>query len=568
MSKRQITGMLLLAFIVTSAIVFTTAALGNYGLNWWTAESGGSALSDNGRYKLSGTIGQAGASTQQISNSGEYTLGGGFMYSMLESAPHFYPILLQSDSGYTNIELTWNTTNDPALSGYRISRAISGTAELTVIATISTPLYIDNDPTLVTGTAYCYQIEAIDADGDPFISSNQSCSILGTLEVWIPELWRTSGITAEIPINIKNAEGLPIAQAEIWVEYDCAVIGSPVTVQSSSLTTAYSWSVTESNDGSTCRAQVTTNGGSSPPVLHGEGSLFWLLAPITGTDGDETPLNLREFITDVGGTIIYSPEDDINPIPLILDDGLFHVDTATPYRLGDLNGNGVVQHRDASIALEIANNIVTPTTEQMGAGDVNGDGRITAIDATMILFYYYNQYWPYPNTQINNSEKMGVETAVTASISNASGTPGEIVQVNLTVSDVTDMGGGDFSLVFTENLIDHIISVTRIGIAGDVVTGTQSFNDTDNGLLFFSFANAAPVSSSGAIITIEFEIASDAPLGSSTLLTLASANLNDVNGRDFTTSNLQTTVLRENGLLTIESNTVSDIVVYLPIIVR
>lgn len=51
---------------------------------------------------------------------------------------------------------------------------------------------------------------------------------------------------------------------------------------------------------------------------------------------------------------------------------------------GDVDGNGVVDNRDAMLILEISQGYVTPTAEQLQA-DPNGDGRLTVDDAIRIL---------------------------------------------------------------------------------------------------------------------------------------------------------------------------------------
>lgn len=53
--------------------------------------------------------------------------------------------------------------------------------------------------------------------------------------------------------------------------------------------------------------------------------------------------------------------------------------------LGDVNGDGKITAIDARWALQAASGARTLTEEQKAAADVNGDGKITAIDARWIL---------------------------------------------------------------------------------------------------------------------------------------------------------------------------------------
>ena len=52
---------------------------------------------------------------------------------------------------------------------------------------------------------------------------------------------------------------------------------------------------------------------------------------------------------------------------------------------GDLDGDGKVNVRDATLTLQIAVGILKPTAAQTAAGDLNGDGKVDVRDATALL---------------------------------------------------------------------------------------------------------------------------------------------------------------------------------------
>ena len=58
---------------------------------------------------------------------------------------------------------------------------------------------------------------------------------------------------------------------------------------------------------------------------------------------------------------------------------------APPSVKGDINGDGKVDLKDATLSLSFAVNTKTPTDPQKAAGDVNGDGKLDLKDATLIL---------------------------------------------------------------------------------------------------------------------------------------------------------------------------------------
>lgn len=56
--------------------------------------------------------------------------------------------------------------------------------------------------------------------------------------------------------------------------------------------------------------------------------------------------------------------------------------------LGDVNGDGEVNHRDASKVYDYYNGIIELTEEQLAAADVNGDGEVNHRDASKIYDLY------------------------------------------------------------------------------------------------------------------------------------------------------------------------------------
>ena len=62
-----------------------------------------------------------------------------------------------------------------------------------------------------------------------------------------------------------------------------------------------------------------------------------------------------------------------------------HTISVTFGRNGDIDGDGVVNTRDAILALRIAAGLVTPSEQQKRSADMNGDGEIRANDAISIL---------------------------------------------------------------------------------------------------------------------------------------------------------------------------------------
>ena len=65
-------------------------------------------------------------------------------------------------------------------------------------------------------------------------------------------------------------------------------------------------------------------------------------------------------------------------------------------RLGDVNGDGVIDNLDAAMVYAAYNGKGTLSDEQAACADVNGDGVIDNLDASMIYAYYSGRLEKFP----------------------------------------------------------------------------------------------------------------------------------------------------------------------------
>ena len=122
------------------------------------------------------------------------------------------------------------------------------------------------------------------------------------------------------------------------------------------------------------------------------------LTDITGAVTDEKGNVTFKLPTE--GTYLltaYMPQAEIDDgsNPLILTLSTVTV-TAPTIILGDVNGDGEVTPLDATLAYAIANGEIEATAEQLKAADVNGDGEITPFDATLIYAYSNGELNKFP----------------------------------------------------------------------------------------------------------------------------------------------------------------------------
>ena len=145
------------------------------------------------------------------------------------------------------------------------------------------------------------------------------------------------------------------------------------------------------------------------------------------------------------------------------------------------------------------------------------------------------------------------------SLDDANGIPGEVIQTTLRAENLSDWAGGEFIIAYDTRMISDVVNVEATDLASSFAV---QYHDDGTGLLHIALASDAPVSGNGGLVRISLRIA-PAPfrLGKTTLA-LAAAYLNDVAGRDFATSALQQTIIRQNGALQVGWPT------YLPFILK
>jgi formylglycine-generating enzyme required for sulfatase activity/N-acetylneuraminic acid mutarotase len=459
-------------------------------------------------------------------------------------------LLLQADSGYESIHLTWNAAADPTVNAYRLWRATPDAASpFSILATISETYYSDSQG-LIQQHGYCYKVEAISGQTAVDIS-NIDCAVFGQVNLWIPDTYALAGSTVIVPVNIRNADGLGIASADIWIDFDPTVLECQA-VSKTPMTVDFLWEANRDNVNG--RVRISTL--SYPPkVVYGDGSLFWLTFLVKGSNGATSKLDLKEYVNLVGGSSIQTLDTNQNPVdvPLSLTDGTLFIQTTG--MLGDVDNSGVVAAADALLALQMATGARQPTQEQRYTADVNGDGAITSADVTMILYYAAYGSWPLPTSSTLRT-RLDAGSITSLSLGEAEILSGEEVSITLSARGLMNWAGGDFVITYDK---DQVAQVVKVEAAGLAASSPLAFYDDGNGSLHFSIARNSMVSGDGALATIRLHLASNV-LHGNILLSLADARLNDRYGRDFVHSVLQGKIERQGTVIHLRN------AVYLPFI--
>ena len=473
-------------------------------------------------------------------------------------------IQLASNIINESVYLEWDVLNSSETLTYQIYRRNNTTNKFELIGTTANRDYVDQTD-VERHIEYCYRIDGISSSTNLTIQSNTSCVSVEDTTLWIPNTSAKKGQIAIVPVNIKYSDGLKIAASDIWLEYDSLIL-NPVGVSATPLTDGYIWSyaVENTNFGNIKRIRIGAFSNQSPQ-LYGEGSLFWLAFEVLGNPNENSKLDLKEFISGIGGSTIYASDDLLNPIDLQLIDGQLLV--ANGFGLGDLNGNGIVETVDALIAMQIAIGKIQPSQKQIQAGDITGNGKIDIGDATMIFYYAIHQEWPTVPENPTRSLRMA-DAPINLSLDEVEGRPGTEVKINMYIDNVVDLSGAQLRLAYDTNIIEEITDVNLSSATSNFIL---DFNDdNESGTVQIGMMSLVPYKGSGAIISLTVKIKDGAVNGSSSAVMIDDLSLTDVFGRDFATSAIQAEITKEAGNVSVEAGApeIDSHTIFLPLLNR
>ena len=173
------------------------------------------------------------------------------------------------------------------------------------------------------------------------------------------------GAEIKVPITIQNANGMAGAQFDLSYDPKVAVA---TAVEKGDLVKDFilTPNLNEAANGLVRIALAGTNG------VQGDGTLVVVTFKLTGKMGDKTPLKILNLeLNDEKG----------NPIKAAVKDG----EVGICLTCGDVNGDEKVSAADATLTLRAAVGLQKLTYEQICAANVNCDQKITAADVTLIL---------------------------------------------------------------------------------------------------------------------------------------------------------------------------------------
>ena len=297
------------------------------------------------------------------------------------------PANVLAGAAVQTIRLSWDSNSEDYLLGYNVYRSTEpiltseNEVRLNNDGLLLDPTFVDNTvATLPPGTSLYYQVEAVAATQGLTLDARSLTveAILGQYTLYLPSMRVSEDDTlSRYPISILNARGLIEDGMELVLTYPDFI--ENVSFERTALTEGFDVIAAEVNPASRRIRIFDSNfkGIATPGVLNGEGSLFNLtfnVVPATplGTTGSislGTPVS--QLQTSSG--LIVTPE--------VVGPGGVRVENE--YRLGDVNGDGIVSASDVVLAASFALGVpFTPI--EFFAGDMNGDRLLDIADLNLI----------------------------------------------------------------------------------------------------------------------------------------------------------------------------------------
>lgn len=389
------------------------------------------------------------------------------------------------------ISLNWNANPETSIIGYNIYRDTSQWGSFNTRinqSLVRTTNFEDSNVTI--NTTYWYKITAISSKGLESAKSAMVSAIAGSINLFVYDARGIAGGKVRIPISLSDATGVSCNGFSIAFTYDPTML-TPTSFEKTILTKDFTLN---SNIASNPNGTLIFTGNCDPNVTisKGAGHIIDVLFDIAGTATGQSAIGFGDVtLKNASGQNI-----TLTKVP-----AAFIV--ANDYILGDVDGDGDVDMDDARMAQKIAVQLLSASSLQLAAGDINRDGTIDSADVTMIL-RIINSLPLNPNGDVPAPASLYI-----LSLGVASGEPGKTVEIPFTIKPLNKMSGCDLVISYDASRLT----------ADDVAIGTaisSSYilekNLTQPGIIRITLSDKAESEVNAAVIAakIKFTIASTA----------------------------------------------------------
>ncbi len=425
-------------------------------------------------------------------------------------------------NGMDYLELVWNPNPEPDISGYNVYRSLTAEGEFTLLnqELVKETGYTDSG--LGHEEVYYYKVSALNTDFNESEKSGYVRGMVGAITAWMPDYRGDAGDEVTLLINAANAVGISNYGLDVQFTYDTELLTpinqidpERVTVERTALTEGFM--IMDNSEFASGQLNISGIGPQGMTIV-GEGHLFDIKFKVS--EG-ASPFEACEHLFVV---VKFKDENGENLLVDYSDRSLFTV--APDYILGDINGDGEVDSGDALLALKIATGELIPTELQKLAGDLNGDRKIDSADAVMILRKAVGL--PVNPPQAGGGSLARSVGEYTVAISDGRSLPGQVVQIPVSINSVTDLAGLDLSLSYDPAVLT-VLSVEKTELTGSF---TLDYYSRAGELNLAISSDQALSGGGGALLKVEFQVMTEATIGSDCDLNLEGIKLSGRYGED------------------------------------
>ncbi|HEX7261522.1 MAG TPA: FG-GAP-like repeat-containing protein, partial [Luteolibacter sp.] len=299
------------------------------------------------------------------------------------------PTGLVAVPGANSVQLDWDANWQSRIRGYSVYRASSASGPWSQLPpdTVSLPGYLHSP--VNPGVKTYYHVTGV---SDYFLPGNSSPRTIetepsevvfaqaGKVILSVPPVNGAPGKLIKIGLSIENAMGISGADMKLKLHYDPAKLtpweqtqpGEPAVVA-----TGLSGNLTFTENGATANGELVIT-GSDGVLEPGAGKLFDLHFKVAAglPVGTALPVTITSAALrgESGNALSVQIVPQENPT------------VANAFVAGDLNGDGQITAADK----ELLQNLLMPeaeppTVEQLTAGDLNGDGNLDEMDLVLLM---------------------------------------------------------------------------------------------------------------------------------------------------------------------------------------
>lgn len=298
------------------------------------------------------------------------------------------PANLEAVGGANSVELSWEPDRQTRVKGYFIYRDVSEEGQFGKLDNnlLLQPLY--SDEAVNQGSEYFYRVSAATLAMYPGstegtmrespLSEIVSASV-GSVRIWMSDYSAGAGQTAILKVNLDWAAGITATGLIVQISYPHDVLKPMAQIHASSQTvrrTSVSEGMSFSDNGLTATGRLDVAGSAGVAV--GGGNLFDI-AFWTATNALPGARFTNTFIS------VQMYDFDGQPVGVDAP-GVAVFTVSSAYRLGDVNGDGLVDMDDHQFLMWLLKKDTRePTPQELYAGDMNGDGELSQRDIPLHL---------------------------------------------------------------------------------------------------------------------------------------------------------------------------------------